>query len=347
MLGGEGDGVARGEDPRGADVDAVAELIVGHHADVVPPVVLGRERVAIVEHLSLTVEEAHRAAPGVAHPAREVPYLALRQHLDTVAPSTARHDEILPVLAAAEEGGAVLVLDEVIHIFVVGLDAEVGDAADAVEDAAGHLVALHRLHPVGHRHPQVGGQRDAGGGEQVHILAHPGIAHLERQVGREHHATRHTGLQRGIEGALHTEGAEVEAVVDLESFGEAPVVLHEGHHLVSRHGAADDSAIHLEGAVHLNAVVVVHTAASHLGLEPMACKPGTITHAVVGIGGKVKVDARRRLTDAGTIVALDGRGTGVARLHQLLDIPHDSVLVLRVGTREVHEQLGRELVVPA
>ena len=97
-LFGKGGGVAGGIDPRGTDIAAVAELVVEHNTQIVPPVILGRERLAIIDNLVFAVEEAHGAAPRVADPAGETADVALRQQLETIAPPTAGIDEAFPIL---------------------------------------------------------------------------------------------------------------------------------------------------------------------------------------------------------------------------------------------------------
>ena len=84
---------------------------------------------------------------------------------------------------------------EVVHAFVVALDAEVGNAGKRIKQASSHLVAFHRLHLIGDRYPKVGRQGDTGGGKKMYVLFHPGIAYFKRKIGCNHHTGRYTGLE--------------------------------------------------------------------------------------------------------------------------------------------------------
>ena len=346
-LGGEGGGVAGGEDPCGADVAAVAEAVAEDDGEVVAPVVLGGELLAAVEPLPFAVEDAHGAAPGVGHPAGELAEVALGEELDAVAVAVAGDDEVLPVVAAAEEGGAVFVFYEVGHALVVAFHREVGNAAEAVEEARGHLVALHGHDLLGDGHPEVGGQADARGGEEVYVLLHPGVAGLDGEAFGEHHAAADAGLQRGVEGVANLEAAGVDAGVDLDGVADAPVVFGEEGHLVGHDLGGGDLDGGVEGAVHLERVVVVDFAVGHLGAEPVAREVGAVLDGVRWMGGVVKVEARREVLYARTVVAGDGGGAPVGVGAGLLKAAYDVVVILGVGHLHVHEGLGGELVVPA
>ena len=251
----EGGHVACAVNPGERAVDALVELVHEHDGNVVATVVFGGELPAVVYLLSLAVEDAVGVAPGVADPAGELAYVALDEELDTVAPPTPHADFVLPADGAAPEGGAVAVFHEVVHIFVVALDREVGDAAPAVHRARRHLMGLHGFDPRGHGHPEVGGKADGGVGEQVHILRHPRVAHLEREVGRDEETSAQSRLDGGVELMLHIEAAEVHAAVYLHRIGDAPIVLDVGVELLGVHDALPYDGVHI--VLYLDACVVL------------------------------------------------------------------------------------------
>ena len=145
---GESQGVARGEDPCGADVDFLVELIGKDDRDVVSAVVLGRERDAVVEAHALAVELVHGAAPCIANPTCEFAYAALHQEFHAVGPTVTEDDHVLPIVWGTEQCHAVFVFQEIFHVLVVALNGEVGDAAPTVEEPQGSLMSLHGRYVV-------------------------------------------------------------------------------------------------------------------------------------------------------------------------------------------------------
>ena len=208
-------------------------------------------------------------------------------------------------------------------------------------------MALHGLHILSHRHPQVGGQGNTGGAEQVYILAHPGITHLDREVGGNHHSARDTGLQRGIERVAGLEGREVEPIVELHALGDGPVVLGKGHNLVGQHRTGGKLYRLVDTGVHLHRVIEINTSVSHFGGENMAHKIGAELGIVVRIGHIVEVGTDGDVLNARLVVARYLRSIGVAAEHQLLDVANQVVVILRISGREVEEELRAELVVPS
>jgi len=253
------------------------------------------------------------ADPGVAEPAGEVAYLALDEEFDAVAATLAAVDEVLPVLTATEEGGAVLVLNEVVHVLVVGLDRELGNTGEGVVDTQSHLVGGHGIHTVGHRHPEVGGQGDAGGGEEVHILRHAGIACFDRKVGRDEHTSGEAWLDGTIGGVMNAEGTEVETIVEFDSLGDGPVVLDIADKLVGGNGAGHDAGVDLQGLVHLDGIEVVDAGVGHLGREPVARGVDAELDGMLGRGRIIEVRAQRHLANARIVVAGHGGGLGIIR----------------------------------
>ena len=125
MLESEGGGIAGREDPGEAGIEAVGELVGQHKADVVPAVVFGRERLAVVQLLSRAVEEAVGMAPCVAEPASQPTEVFLGKEFYAVGPSPTHAHLLFPSLRAAPERGAVLVFKQIVHILVVAFDGEV------------------------------------------------------------------------------------------------------------------------------------------------------------------------------------------------------------------------------
>ena len=164
FLKAEGGGVAGAVDPCGADVDCFAEAVAEHDAEIVATVVFCRKGFAVVDFLSGEVELTHALAPCVADPSGKVADIALEEQLDAVGPAVSHGHFFFPAFAVAPEGGAILVLDKVVHGLVIAFDGDVADDAAFIKDSAAPLVGLHGLDAVGYRNPEVGGHADAGGG---------------------------------------------------------------------------------------------------------------------------------------------------------------------------------------
>lgn len=214
LLEGEGGGVAGGEDPGDGGVEALGEFVGEDEAYVVTAVVFGGEGFAVVERLAGAVEEAVGVAPGVAEPAGEAAKVFLGEELDAVGPATAHADFVFPALRAAPEGGSVFVFEQVVHAFVVALDGEIERIEEVVEEAGGHLVGVHGSDVGSDGYPEVGGQGDGGGAEEVEVLGHVGVAHFGREAVVDEVAAAEAGLEGGVELALDSESGEVEADVD-------------------------------------------------------------------------------------------------------------------------------------
>lgn len=98
----------------------------------------------------------------------------------------------------------------------------------------------HRFEAVGSRHPEVGRDADIGSREEVHILHHIGVAHLEREIVGDEPPGRDAGLWSAIERVLHLEAAEMEAVVEFDIIVDSPLILAEKDNFVGRnHGSVD------------------------------------------------------------------------------------------------------------
>ena len=196
-------------------------------------VVFGREDFAAAELLTGLVEEAVGVAPGVAEPSGKLAYGTLREELDTIGPAFAQADFLFPThRATTEEGGAILVLHEVVHTLVVAFQGEVADVLDVVEQAGGDLMGVHGRDLGRYGNPEVGGEGDGAVAQEVEILGGVGVAGFDGEVVGEEETGAETGLERGIEGALDVEAAEDQTGVDLEGGRDAPVVLDIGVDLV-------------------------------------------------------------------------------------------------------------------
>ena len=143
-------------------------------------VVFGGEGFAIVQLLPRAVEEAVGVAPCVAEPSGQPAEVFLCKEFNAVGPAATHAHLLFPALRAAPERGAVLVFKQVVHIFVISLDGEVEGVHEVIEETSGHLVGVHGLDVRRDGYPEVGGQRDGGGAEEVEILGHVGVAHLGR-----------------------------------------------------------------------------------------------------------------------------------------------------------------------
>ena len=243
LLEGEGGGVAGGEDPGDGGVEALGEFVGEDEAYVVTAVVFGGEGFAVVERLAGAVEETVGVAPGVAEPAGEAAKVFLGEELDAVGPATAHADFVFPALGAAPEGGSVFVFEQVVHAFVVALDGEVERVEEVVEEAGGHLVGVHGSDVGSDGYPEVGGQGDGGGAEEVEVLGHVGVAHFGREVVVDEVAATETGLEGGVELALDSEASEVETEVDFEAVVDAPVVLGIGADFVGGDAALAEGGV--------------------------------------------------------------------------------------------------------
>ena len=339
MLECEGGGIAGREDPGEAGIEAVGELVGQHKADVVPPVVFGRERLAVVQLLSRAVEEAVGMAPCVAEPAGQPAEVFLCKEFYAVGPSPTHAHLLFPSLRAAPERGAVLVFKQIVHILVVALDGEVEGVHEVVEEASGHLVGVHGLDVRRDGYPEVGGQRDGGGAEEVEILGHVGVAHLGRELVIDEVTPTEAGLETGVEFALYIESGEVEAEVHFEMVVDAPVVFGVGHHFVGAHSALAYSPLFVGS-------IVFRFHAGRFGGEVVEDVVGAELNGMVGSGCVVEIDTSQNVANAG----LEDKGEGVlvVVVSVLVFFGHLEVAaVAGVGSADVHEELGCELVIPA
>ena len=340
LLEGEGGGVAGGEDPGDGGVEALGEFVGEDEADVVTAVVFGGEGFTVVERLAGAVEETVGVAPGVAEPAGEAAKVFLGEELDAIGPATAHADFVFPALRAAPEGGSVFVFEQVVHAFVVALDGEVERVEEVVEEAGGHLVGVHGRDVGGDGDPEVGGQGDGGGAEEVEVLGHVGVAHFGREAVVDEVAAAEAGLEGGVELALDSEAGEVEAEVDFEAVVDAPVVFGIGADFVGGDAALAD------GGVDGCGFVFDFFHAEGLGGEVVEDVVGAEFDGVVGGGGVVEVGTGEEVAYAGVEV----EGVAIVVVAELVDIFLGDGEVAAVAgecTTEVHEELGGELVVPA
>ena len=339
MLECKGGGIAGREDPGEAGIEAVGELVGQHKADVVPPVVFGRERLAVVQFLSRAVEETVGMAPSVAKPAGESAEALLGKEFYAVGPAATHANLLFPSLRAAPERSAVLVFKQIVHILVVAFDGEVEGVEEVVEEACGHLVGVHRLDVCCDGYPEVGGQRDGGSAEKVEILGHVGVAHLGREFVVDEVTPTEAGLEAGVEFALYIESGEVEAEVYLDMVCDAPVVFGVGHHFVCAYSAFAYGPL-------LGDPVVFGFHAGRFGGEVVEGVVGAELDGMVGSGCVVEIDTSQNVADAG----LEDKGEGVivVVVSVLVFFGHLEVAaVAGVGSADIHEELGRELVVPA
>ena len=129
-------------------------------AEVVATVVFGGERIAVVDFHAFAVEFAHGTRPSVANPTCGLAEGALHEQLDTVGPTSAEVHLVLPALAGAEERGAVLVFQHIVHPLVIAFKREVEQVGQFIEAAERELVSLFGCDASRDRHPEVGGHGD-------------------------------------------------------------------------------------------------------------------------------------------------------------------------------------------
>ena len=338
--------VARAVNPGGSHVDALVELVHQHDVEVVPAVVLGGKHLAEVELLSGTVEETVGMRPGVAHPAGELAHLLLGKELDAIRPAVAHHHLVLPVgLVEREERRAVLVFHHVAHLLVIALHRKL-EALPVVEGAHGHLVRVHRHDVARHRHPQVGGQADGVARQQVDILAHVGIARLQREVFGQQGPGAQAGLEAVVGLLVDGEGRVMQSGVQLEEVADFPVVFNIEVGLQGPDAGVVGHAV--EGILGLRV----------LGLLQMDGRGGRAVGVVREVGAELHVVALQ-----GLVVEVDFAAEVVdARMHpqvhvlcrvRLRSAPFGgiacahAVAILGVGPRDVHEEVGLNHVVPS
>ena len=295
LLEGEGGGIARGEDPGEACVELFAELIGKNYADIVAAVIFCREGFAVVELLAGAVEESVGVAPSVAEPAGEFANCFLGKEFHTVSPAAAHADFIFPTLGVAPEGGTVFVLEQVVHVFVVSFDRKVEGVEEVVEKSGCHLVGVHRSDMGGDRNPEVGGEGDGRGAEEVEILGHVGVADFGRELVAEEVAAAETWLEGGVEFVLNGETGKVETEVDFEMVVDTPVVLEVDHGFVCADIALSDDGV--DGGCFFTVV----------GFFDACCFGGEVVediaraefNSVVGGRGIVEVGIGGEVADAG------------------------------------------------
>ena len=114
-------GIACAKDPGGGDIETLAELIVEYDGEVVSAVVLGRERVAVVQNLAFAVEEVGGATPCIGNPASKLTKITLCEEFNAIGPPVAHAYEVFPSLGGAEGSHAIFILNEIGHALVVTL----------------------------------------------------------------------------------------------------------------------------------------------------------------------------------------------------------------------------------
>ena len=359
ILHGQRTADAAAEDEGAREVDLLVELVVDHEAQVVPAVILGREGLAEVDDVVFPVEKPHGARPGVAQPAGGVAGFLLDQELHAVGPSAPHRHLVFPSCRGTHEGGAVAVLHHVVHGLVVPLHGEV-ELPAGIKDAGRPLPRAHRGDAVGDRHPEVGGQREVAVREQVQILAHLGVGGLEGEVVAEEQAETQAGFQRlvGFGGSMIQRPPE--PGVELEPVGQRPVVFCiEGRFAGEQVGVAEGGVLLLRDGFRPVGVAGLHADGGHRGLEGMEDIVGAEADVMFGSGLVLEIGSHRDVVDQGVVtqVRIERVGgivevgsPGIRSLLLLIPLIHtdrETVAVTRVVQRGVHEELGREDVVPA
>ena len=131
------------------------------------------------------------------------------EEFDAVGPAVADAYEVFPSSGGTEGRGTVAVFNDVVHVFVVAFHTEFYNEGDGVVDGGGYLLCGHGFDAFGGGNPEVGGEADAGSGEEVHVLRHVGVADFDGEVFSEEGTAGDAGLEGGIECVFNAEGAEV------------------------------------------------------------------------------------------------------------------------------------------
>ena len=146
-------------------------------------------------------------------------------------------------------------------------------------------------------------------------------------------------MEAGVEFALYIESGEVEAEVYLDMVVDAPVVFGVGHHFVGAHSALAYSPL-------FGGSVFFRFHAGRFGGEVVEGVVGAELDGMVGSGSVVEIDTSQNVADAG----LEDKGEGVIVVVVSVQVffGHlEFAAVAGVGSADVHEEFGRELVVPA
>ena len=307
--------------------------------------------VAVGEGISAVDDSVreHAVAPceGVAQPAGGRPGFLLYEEFDSAGESFSHLHIVLPVRGIPEEGGAVAVFQDIVHPFPVSFQRELPSGDAAIVSTHGYLVGGDGFDLVGDGHPEVDGQGDLRGREQMHVLGHARVGGLCRPVAREVVLCAHPRLQRPVGLAHGVEQGGVQAGIQGEPVPDADVILRINRHLMS---VEDGVAAGGEACVDLNVGLIAfkYISSQRFRDESMVHVLRAEFHQMPGGRGVVEVYLGRQIPHSGVVVD----GVDILALHSVvhihvLDVEADLHLVASVGDGGVREEFAVEDVVPA
>ena len=313
-------------------------------AQVVPPVVFGRERLPEIDDIAFPVEFPHGLRPGIADPAGQFSHFLLRKELHAVRPSAAYGHFLFPARRGAEERSAVAVLQHVVHSLPVSLQGKV-HLADAVEQAGGRLAGAHGRDIRRRRHPQVGRQRDVAVAQHMDRLAHLRPGRLEREVLGQEGAEADAGFQRVIGLLCRRIQAVAQAGVEFQPGRQRPVVLHIGRRLVGEEMLVAESGV--DRRLFGGRLLIMH--GRDRGLERVPDVGRAEPHFVGGRRIVFEVGRRGQVVDERVVQQRDVAFffRTVLELAGFLLFHQQPVAILRIVDGRVDEKAGIEHVVPA
>ena len=202
-----------------------------------PAVGGGIELLAAVDFVIGPVKSAKCLGPCVTQPSRGVPYFSFHEHFKSITAAFSLRYNLLPILVGDEIGGAVAILQHVVHCFVVGLGCKI-KALPVIIDAHAIKVALHQRDVFSDRNPDVAGHDQAVRHQAVDALRHVGIRGFNGEVVAYQIPQGQAGLKGKIGFVGDKIGTQSQAVVEFKVMKDGEIILSIKCQVINEHFVA-------------------------------------------------------------------------------------------------------------